>query len=226
MGKKYLKRYNKEQFKNVYFITGTATGGKTTISKALSEKYGFLRYDVDEMFEHHKMLSNCVLQPNMNKPFKNADEFFMRNQNEYISWLKNSSKEQLKFILDDLIELSKNQIVVCDLHLRVQEAHEITNRNQIVFLIRENNENIIEDYCNRPSHAGFNRYINTATNPEAAKRNCNEVLRKLNEERCYEIINSNFFYIERNENSSVENTLKQVENHFGLIKNYDKNIQK
>ena len=34
----FLKSFDKEMFKNVYFVTGTATGGKTTISKALAEK--------------------------------------------------------------------------------------------------------------------------------------------------------------------------------------------
>ena len=31
----------KEYLKNVYFITGTPCGGKTTLSCALAEKYGF-----------------------------------------------------------------------------------------------------------------------------------------------------------------------------------------
>lgn len=51
MGKDYLKKYKKEQFQNVYFVAGTATGGKTTVSKALAEKYGWLRYDADERFD-------------------------------------------------------------------------------------------------------------------------------------------------------------------------------
>ena len=216
MGKIYLEKYKKEQFKNVLFITGTATGGKTTISKALAEKYGYLRYDVDENFDRHQKLSNSVDHPNMNKTFKNADEFFMRDTKEYIQWLKDNSKEQMEFILADLVELSKNQIVICDLHLTIEEAEKIANLNQIVFLIRENNENIIDDYCNRKSHEGFNRFINSSSNPEKAKQNCNTVLRTINEERCSAIKNSKFLYIERNENSTVENTLNIVEKHFGL----------
>ncbi len=101
-----LNRYNKEQFKNVYFITGTATGGKTTISKALAEKYGFLRYDVDEEFDRHRKLSNPKDQPAMNRKFANADEFFMRDIEEYIVWLKENSREQMPFIMNDLVKLS------------------------------------------------------------------------------------------------------------------------
>ena len=213
----YLNNYKKKQFKNVYFISGTATGGKTTISKALADKYNFLRYDVDEEFDKHKKLSNCIEQPNMNKEFKNADEFFMRDKDEYIKWLKNNSKEQLKFIFDDLIVISKDRKVVCDLHLTVKEARKIANINQIVFLIRKDNDNIIDDYCNRKSHEGFNKYINSSTNPIFAKENCNAVLRQLNNERCNEIKNSEFFWVERSEVSTVEGTLKMVEKHFDLI---------
>lgn len=213
----YLDNYTKEDFKNVYFITGTATGGKTTISKALAQKYNFVRYDVDEEFDRHKILSNEKDQPNMNKRFENADEFFLRDEEEYIKWLKDNSKEQLQFILNDLIEISKTQKVVCDLHLTVNEANKIANKNQIVFLIRKDNENIIEDYCNRESHEGFSKYINSATNPKMAKENCNMVLSKLNKKRCIEIKNSDFLWIERDENSTVQKTLEIVERHFGLI---------
>ena len=213
---RYLEKYNKEQFKNVYFITGTATGGKTTISKALAEKYDFLRYDVDEEFENHQKRSNPLQQPNMNKTFKNADEFFLRDKEEYIQWLKDNSREQMPFILEDLIKLSQNQKVVCDLHLTIEEAEKIANKNKVVFLIRENNDNIIEDYCNRKSHEGFKNFINSASNPEKAKENCNLVLKELNEERCKAIKASKFLWIERNKNSTVENTLDIVEKHFGL----------
>ena len=216
MNKDYLKDYTKDDFKNVYFITGTATGGKTTISKALAEKYGWLRYDVDVEFDRHQQLSNPIDQPNMNKTFKNADEFFLRDAAEYVQWLKDNTREQMEFILKDLKEISKSQKVVCDLHLTVEEADKIVNLNQIVFLIRESNENIIDDYCNRKSHEGFNKFINSSTNPAKAKENCNNVLKIVNQERTKKIKNSKYLWIERNENSTVEKTLKTIEKHFGL----------
>lgn len=210
------KIYKKEQFKNVYFITGTATGGKTTISKILSDKYGFLRYDVDKEFDRHQSMSNPIDQPYMNKKFKNADESFLRTKEEYIDWLINNTKEQLEFVLDELVELSKTNKVVCDLHLTVEEARLIANQDQIVYLIRENNDNIIDDYINRKSHIGFKLFINSSSDVNKAKRNCNEVLKELNIKRCEEIKNSEFYYIERNSDSTVEKTLKLVEEHFKL----------
>lgn len=57
----------KEYLKNVYFITGTPCGGKTTVSRALAEKYGFELFDVDERFDEHKKMSNPLFQPAMQR---------------------------------------------------------------------------------------------------------------------------------------------------------------
>lgn len=153
----------------------------------------------------------------MNKQFKNADDFFLRDVADYVQWLKDNTTEQLPFILDDIIELSQNNKVVCDLHLSVNDAKQITYNRQIVFLIRENNSDIINDYCQRESHSDFNAFINSATNPIHAMQNCNTVLRKLNTEQCKDIMASDYFWIARNSKSTVSETLKIVEKHFGLI---------
>lgn len=77
----------KEYLKNVYFITGTPCGGKTTVSRALGQKYGISVYDIDERFQAHREMSDVKMQPNMNKEFRNADEFFGRSKEEYKQWL-------------------------------------------------------------------------------------------------------------------------------------------
>ena len=77
----------KEYLKNVYFITGTPCGGKTTISRELAKKYNLTVYDIDEQFENHLRNSSSVYQPSMNTKFKNADEFFGRTVDEYKKWV-------------------------------------------------------------------------------------------------------------------------------------------
>ena len=66
----------KEYLKNVYFISGTPCGGKTTISRALAKKHSLLVYDIDEHFKRHQQISSPIFQPSMNKVFKDADAFF------------------------------------------------------------------------------------------------------------------------------------------------------
>lgn len=203
----------KEYLKNVYFITGTPCGGKTTISRALAEKHGFKVYDIDEQFPRHQQISSPNFQPSMNKEFKNADEFFGRTVEEYKKWLIDNTREQFDFVLLDLIQISQNQIVLCDCHLTVDEADILTDLSRVVFLIKDPT-NLVDDYCNRPDHQGFNDFINSTTNVENAKLICNATLKDINVERCRQIKNSQYFWIERNDNSTVEETMHKLEQHF------------
>ena len=60
----------KAYLKNVYFITGTPCGGKTTISRELAKRHNLPVYDIDERFAVHQKLSDPVFQPSMNKIFR------------------------------------------------------------------------------------------------------------------------------------------------------------
>ncbi|WP_167959203.1 AAA family ATPase [Anaerosporobacter faecicola] len=203
----------KEYLKNVYFITGTPCGGKTTISRALAKKYGYVVYDIDEQFSKHQQMSNAQSQPSMNKTFNNADEFFGRSVEEYKKWLIDNTREQLDFVLLDLIRISQNQIVLCDCHLTVDEADRLTDLSQVVFLIKDPT-NLVNDYCNRPDHQDFSNFINSATDVDKAKLTCNTTLREINVKRCKEIKDSQYFWIERDNSTSVEETVQKVEQHF------------
>jgi adenylate kinase family enzyme len=203
----------KEYLKNVYFITGTPCGGKTTVSRALAKKHNFIIYDVDEQFPVHQKIADSKFQPSMTKSFKNADEFFCRPIEEYTKWLINNTREQLDFVILDLIRLSQNQTVLCDCHLTIEVADKLTDVSRVVFLIK-NPSNLIEDYCNRADHQNFSDFINSSTNVDDAKLTVNRTLKNINTEHYHKIKNSHYFWIERNENSTVEETVYKVEQHF------------
>ena len=205
----------KEYLKNVYFITVTPCGGKTTISRELAKRHDLLVYDIDEQFENHQRLSNTAYQPAMNTFFNNADEFFGRTVDEYKKWLMDNTREQLDFVLLDLICLSQNKIVLCDCHLTMEQAEKITEPSRIVFLIKEPT-NIVEDYCNRPDHRGFSDFINSATDTAKAKETCNATLKSLNEKHYKAIKESDYFWVERAADSTIYKTVAQVEHHFGF----------
>lgn len=207
----------KEYLKNVYFITGTPCGGKTTISRELAKRHNLLVYDIDEQFEKHQEMSDFKFQPSMNKNFKDADEFFGRTVEEYKQWLISNTREQLDYVLMDLIRLSQDRIVLCDCHLTLEQAEQITDVSRVAFLIREPS-NLVEEYCNRPDHQGFANFINSASDVVKAKKTCSATLQSLNE-KAYKVIKaSNYFWVERTPESTVEETLAKVEQHFGLVK--------
>ncbi len=211
----------KEYLKNVYFISGTPCGGKTTISRELAKRHNLSVYDIDEQFANHQKISNAAFQPSMNKVFRDADEFFGRSVEEYKIWLINNTREQLDFVLLDLIRLSQDKIVLCDCHLTVEEAEKYTEVSRMVFLIKEPS-NLVEDYCNRPDHHGFSDFINSASDIERAKAICNTTLKNLNQKRYHDIKGSNYFWMERTPNSTVDETVRKVEQHFGLAKKGEK----
>lgn len=206
----------KEYLKNVYFISGTPCGGKTTISRKLARRHNLAVYDIDEQFACHQKISNAAFQPSMNQTFQDADAFFGRTVEEYKKWLIDNTREQLDFVLLDLIRLSQNKTVLCDCHLTVEEARKYTDASRIVFLIKEPS-NLVEEYCNRPDHQGFRDFINSASDIEKAKATCNATLKTLNEKRCHDIKSSNYLWIERTPDSTVEETVRKVEQHFGLV---------
>ena len=205
----------REYLKNVYFITGTPCGGKTTISRKLAKRHNLLVYDIDEQFAKHKKISTSEFQPSMNKVFKDADEFFGRTVEEYKKWLIDNTREQLDFVLLDLIRLSQNQIVLCDCHLTMEQAEKLTEASRIVFLLKEPS-NLVDDYCNRSDHQGFRDFINSTSDTEKAKALCSATLKSLNEKSYNDIKNSSYFWIERTENSTVYETVRKVERHFGF----------
>ncbi|MGM9911989.1 AAA family ATPase [Floccifex sp.] len=205
----------KEYLKNVYFITGTPCGGKTTISREIGKRHNLFVYDVDEQFSNHLKLSNSNDQSAMNKDFQDADEFFGRSVEEYRKWLLENTREQLDFILLDLIRLSQNQKIICDCHLNLNQAKQITESERIVFLIKDPT-NIIEDYCNRKDHQDFNEFINSATNPNQAKKTCNETLRSINELYYNDIKKSIYFWYERTKESTIDEAVQKVEQYLNI----------
>ena len=203
----------KEYLKNVYFIAGTPCGGKTRVCKALAKKHGFVIYDTDERFSVHQGIADAVCQPAMTRSFRDADEFFGRSVEEYGRWLLENAREQLDFVLLDLIRLSQNQIVLCDCNLTIEEADQLTEASRVVFLVKEPS-NLIDEYCNRPDHQDFRDFIYSCTDVARAKQTCNATLRNINMEWYNKIKSSPYFWLERSEDRTVEETVRQVERHF------------
>lgn len=205
----------KQYLKNVYFIAGTPCGGKTTVSRALAKKYNIPVYDIDERFPEHQAMSDPESQPAMNRGFRDADEFFGRSVEEYKAWLLQNTREQLDFVLLDLMRMSKDQIVLCDCHLTLEQAAQVTDPGHVAFMLRKP-VNLVDEYCNRPDHQGFSDFIHSATDFEAAKETCNETLMSLNAKYYEDVKASGYFFIDRANGLSVEETVARTAKHFGF----------
>ena len=174
-------------------------------------------YDIDQRFEDHQKLADPAFQPSMTKTFRDADEFFGRTVEQYREWLLGNTREQLDFVLLDLIRLSQNQAVLCDCHLTLDQADHVTDPSRIAFLIKEPSS-LVDDYCSRPDHQGFREFICSASDLEQAKAVCNKTLKSLNEKKFEQIKSSRYFWLERTKDSTVDDTVQKVAQHFQLDK--------
>lgn len=205
----------KQSLKNVYFVTGTPCGGKSTVCRLLNEWYSLPVYCTDDAFDLHRTLSDPAVQPNMNRTFADADEFFLRPTEEYRRWLEDGTREQLDFVLLDLVRLSANQKILCDIHLTVEQAGALTEPERIVFLLREPSD-LVGEYCARPDHAGFRRFLESATDVPGARENCRRTLESLNRGQYEKVKTSGYVWLERDGSRNAEETARLVAAHFGV----------
>lgn len=207
----------KHYLKNVYFISGTGCGGKSTMSKIISEKYGFILYNQHQVAKKHNGIANSQNQPAMTKKFLNWGEYYNRQPIEYQEWLSSFSNEELEMILLDLIFLSQNKKVIVDIHISPKTVLTFTDYNRIAFLLAPP-ELVVNDYFKREDHRKTYDRIQKLKNPEKTFENMNNMLVYATEKTIREVSDSSLFYLIRNQNSTIQNTLVKLERHFGLIK--------
>lgn len=213
-----ILKYN---LKNVYFIGGTACGGKTTMGKALSKKYGFIHFDDNyhtDNFSIFAKLSNPVYQPacaRVNKIRESWEDYFNKLA-AGDDMLEESAIEHLQFMLLEIIKLSKDNIVVADVHLPVDLAKEITDYNKVAFLVTSP-ENVVKDFYHRDDHSDIYDLIMSFKEPQKSLNDLHIYLKWETEKFLKEVYESDLYTIMRDENSTVENTLSLLEKHFRLI---------
>lgn len=205
----------KYQLRNVYFLCGTACGGKTTISKELAKKHGFLLFDEEMGFSAKKRIHDLANQSAVIEQAPDWEHYFMRPYKEYHESLDESIKEQIPITLMELIKMPAEQKVIVDMHMPIQTAMTVTDCSRIAFLVADP-DMVIKDYYLRPDHMGIYKCIMSLKEPKKALENVNKMLAYGTQLFLDELYTSDVFYIKREPNSTVINTLAQVEKHFGL----------
>ena len=211
----------KRNLKNVYFLGGTACGGKTTMGKAIAEKYGIVHFDDNYHHGHYDIFRNlweAKYQPHSVRMrdirAKSWEDYFARLANgEDI--LDKATLEHLEFILLELVKLSQNQKVVADLHLPTDLAKEISDYNKVAFLITSP-ENVVKGYYRRDDHSDIYDLIMSLDDPQTSLDNLHKAMYDGTKRDGEKIKESGCYYIMRDENSTVEKTLAQLEKHFAL----------
>lgn len=127
----------KEQLKNVYFLCGGAFGGKTTMSKLIEKKYGFLRYRQGDHFDEFATIATPEFQPviSMDRSKVSWHKYFSQSPKEYAEWLDAEMEEEAEFAIMDLIKISQSQKVIADVSIPVNILKRIADKYKQWFLL-------------------------------------------------------------------------------------------
>ena len=213
----------KHSLKNVYFLVGTACGGKTTMAREISKKYGFIHYNdnwTEDIFKVWQSIIDEKYQPNSTKRKEiDWEEYFSRSVGEFLAEKNDNhgTDEYLEFSIIELIKLSQNNKVIADIWLTddMPLLLEISDYSRIACLLASG-ELIVRDYYQRDDHKDFTNCIKSLKDPEKKFETQNELFRIGAKEVAANAEKYKLFSIMRTENSTVEGTLKLLEEHFGL----------
>ena len=210
----------KSMFQNVYFITGTAYAGKSTAVKLLAEKFdgiccGENYHDVFMEYIDKKH------QPNLSyfETMKDWHEFINRTPDEYAAWIDDCSKEAEGLEIIRLLQLvAEEKKLFVDTNISLKTLSEISDYNHIAVMLCPQSMSV-ERFFDRgdPEKLFILDQINQAENPEKTMANYCKCLEKINSKEVYErYANSGYYAIVRDDNSTIENTLQKLIEHFEL----------
>ena len=212
----------KHSLKNVYFLMGTACGGKTTMAKEISRKYGFIHFNDNWNEDNFKVWQSIIderYQPNATKRKEiDWEQYFSRSVEEFLTDKNDNhgTNEQLEFSIIELVKLSQDKKVIADIWIEDWDfLMEISDCSRIACLLAPG-ELIIRDYYDRADHKDFTDCIKSLKESEKKFETQNELFRIGAREMAEKAEKYGLFSIVRSEKSTVGNALLLLEKHFNL----------
>ncbi len=210
----------KDRFKDVYFISGSSYGGKSTMVKLLAEKHGGIccgeNYQDEALPELDKNEFPCLTYT---RDLKDWHEFVRRTPEEYVRWLNGAKKEceivELR-ILPKLIGQGKKIFV--DTNISLETLREIAPEGHVLIMLADPAISISR-FFDRPDPEKQFIYslLLEEPDPQKALDNYREMLTRINSQEVYdEFLHSGFPVILRDESRTPEETMHLAEKIFGL----------
>ena len=206
--------------RNVYFFNGTAYAGKSTMVHLLAEKYGAI-----ECGENYHDCLTCAVdaerQPNLCyfDTMSGWQEFVTRTPDEYHAWMQGVSREAAELEIVRLIQLAQTgRLIFVDTNIPLEILHEISDYNHVAIMLSPPHMSV-DRFFDRPDAEKQFIYqqLLACPDPDAALANYRRVLEKLNSPENYrQFAESGFATFVRDENSTINGMMKQLEDHFGL----------
>ena len=205
---------------HIYFITGTAYAGKSTMVKRLAEKYNGIACEENY---HDALLSELDQERfpclTYTRDLRDWRDFIRRTPDEYEAWVRGVSKECETLELQILDSLSAGgRAVFVDTNISIEALKEISDYDHVLIMLADPNLSV-NRFFDRPDKEKQFLYqlLLEEEQPERAMANFRQCLQRVNSPEIYEsFLSSGFRVMVRDESRSIEDTLALVEQEFGL----------
>ena len=203
------------KFENIYFINGNAYAGKSTMVKLLSERYDGICCEENY---HNKLLGglnkNEFPALTYTRNLQDWSLFIRRTPDEYAAWIDACNNECAKLEIEILEKLSReDKKIFVDTNIPTSILHEISDTDHTLIMLADPKISVSR-FFDRPDKEKQFIYqlLLSESDPDAAIKNYRAILEKINSRENYEAFkNSGFNVIFRDEERSIEDTLKLVE---------------
>lgn len=215
-----MKMYSRVKFDHIFFISGTAYAGKSTMVKRLAAKYNGIACEEN----YHDALSAGLDKDKFpcltyTRDLQDWHDFIRRTPDEYEAWIKGVSKECEILELQILEQLdSEGRMVFVDTNISIETLKEISDRDHVLIMLADPDVSV-NRFFERPDREKqfLYRLLMEEENPELAMENFRQCLKRINSPAAYDsFLHSGFRVIVRDESRSIEETLALVERELGL----------
>lgn len=207
---------------NIYYFNGSAYAGKSTMVKRLAQKYDGIACEENY---HDELLDTLDKEEypclTYTRDLEDFHEFIRRTPEEYYAWIQGVTLECEKVELQILEKLSNehpDKKIFVDTNICVETLWKISDKEHVAIMLADPDISI-RRFFERPDKEKQYLYqlMLEEEDPEAALANFRKCLELINSKESYDHMrDSGFNVIYRDENRSIEDTMKLVEKNLGL----------
>ena len=225
--KEFKEQYNietlKNQFRNVYFIIGTAYAGKSTMIKMLTEQYDGIMCEENYTGKAFKEYGvNIIDHPNLCYTDNHSmEEFVSRTPDEYYNWLRSSEMEVTSIEIGELLKLiSKypDKKIFVDTSIPMEILKLISDYEHVAVMVCDSSMSV-NKFFERPDYEKniIFKAIMNSENPDATMKNFRKCIEKNNSVERYNYFDNSGFYVFKRDNTlTLEQTRDTIAQHFKL----------
>lgn len=213
----------KYYLQNVYFITGTAYAGKSTMVKMLSEKYDMICCGENFHCEVSDIVATPDIQPDLcyMKTMADWKEFVSRTPEEYERWIYGVGKEVAGFEIAEILSVARDKKVIVDTNIPLDVLKEISDYHHVAVMLSPQSMSV-ERFFDRtdPEKQFILSVIESCDEPKRVMENYKKGIALINSQEHYdEYANSGFFTVVREDDGkdTREYVCVLLAKHFGLM---------